>query len=1119
MRNAIETKNLLKQGRIQGLPMFVCLLLLCLSGVEIIAQSPNDAGLKVEVFVDNSGNSGSPKQPADFHFGVAQAGSPPRFIFFGKSDGTVVPIDGGDSEPFFVQLTQTHEGYVPVFEGDCNPDGSVLVGRGQIKECRVTMFFLSFSDRSVDQTVLKVVSQIDNTDSDSRNPPTPEAFTIRLFRPGGVFEAQFQGSQEGVNIGISTGVFFEVASLQNSTFPAYLPSYEGCTPNEISGRFSVCTVTHSFLNRVIDTSPDAIINLKTTIERYSPSAARPPVPEDFPINLISGNNRLAVVRANANGFNVGLRQFARKVSISIEVENPGFLDYLPVVTCSDTNLPFVNVAARRKKYCEVKVYYVDDILDEPAEKILKVSKEIVNGGLPNETADESEFRMNIVDPAFTGSDPLASFDGSESGVFFGLPSSGRFEPVERENFSNYFPLYSPDCSAFSTRRFRECLITNYSIRFREQRANMVLRVVTSIESFDPRGGPMPTTANFRVRVLAGGQLLDSFLSSEVGSNLAITDVPGREISIEVSGAPEFDGYLPTLSEECKFIGAGADRLMNCEIKIYYLDADDGSDSNAAYRITKRLVQPNSDSRISESSFTLGVFRSGEDTPFLTVPGSSSGVVTGVKLTVANSSVREVNVPAGYVALYSPGCSAGQLRIGGIQECVVTNVYVGAVPPKADFQRVSVGEDGSKAFRLTGNDPDSPVLNFQLTSQPSNGTLSGVAPDLIYTPHANYHGTDSFTFRVNDGQFFSEIQTIPIDVSPVNDIPVATARTASAITKTATQIQLFATDIDGDAVTASLVSAPANGEVTISGLFATYTSRSDFVGQDTFTYRVFDGTAFSGAATVTVTVGNGIAVNSVSRTELNSGINQFTFSVELLAPTQSNVSVSYATANITALAGNDYTSRSGTITFVRGGPLVVPITISVLGEQLFEQNETFRLNLSNAVGATLRNSFGIGTIINDDIQVGIASMAPTELTVDVGEPFSIDLTWVHPERWRLLDEIEFRIVDDEVTAMWVKFEENGTTLPFRQYNVNSRNYGDPVLPGTAIIFDTNLAKMFVADSLVLGSGPTGPRATVRPSLSFKPKAAGRVFRVELFVRDDLGNLQGFDQVGTIAVLPR
>jgi len=505
------------------------------------------------------------------------------------------------------------------------------------------------------------------------------------------------------------------------------------------------------MNRTVDVSPDSVLNIKTTIERHDPSLARPPQPEDFRITLTSGNSSIAEVRANENGFNIGLRQSARSSLIGLEVDSP-LQSYLPVVMCSETGSPdLITITAGRKKYCEVKVYFLDETLGEPAGRILKVSKRVVNAGLANETDDESEFRIDIVDP-LANNGLLASLDGSESGVFFGLPGSDRFEPVERENDQDYFPLYSGDCSAFSTLRFRDCLITNYSIRYREQRADRMLRVVTTIESFDPRGGPAPTAADFRVRVLANGQVIDSFPGSQLGSNLAIRNLVGREISIDVSGPA---GYLPTLSDECNFDRVGGSGLKTCEIKVYYLETAGDETVNVAYRITKRLVQPTGDSGITESSFTLGVFRSGEDSPLLTVPGSSTGVVTGVTINSPNISVREINVPAGYVALYSNGCNVAQLWPGEMEECVVTNVYVGASPPKANFQRVSVGEDGLKAFRLSGSDPDSNVLNFQILSMPSNGTLSGNAPDLVYTPNPNYHGTDSFTFRVNAGQFFSE----------------------------------------------------------------------------------------------------------------------------------------------------------------------------------------------------------------------------------------------------------------------------------------------------------------------------------------------------------------------------
>ena len=56
-------------------------------------------------------------------------------------------------------------------------------------------------------------------------------------------------------------------------------------------------------------------------------------------------------------------------------------------------------------------------------------------------------------------------------------------------------------------------------------------------------------------------------------------------------------------------------------------------------------------------------------------------------------------------------------------------------------------------------------------RPANGTLSGVAPNLTYTPNANYNGPDSFAFFAADGQSVSALATVTITVTPVNDPPV------------------------------------------------------------------------------------------------------------------------------------------------------------------------------------------------------------------------------------------------------------------------------------------------------------------------------------------------------------
>ncbi|HET6473620.1 MAG TPA: Ig-like domain-containing protein, partial [Pseudomonadales bacterium] len=77
------------------------------------------------------------------------------------------------------------------------------------------------------------------------------------------------------------------------------------------------------------------------------------------------------------------------------------------------------------------------------------------------------------------------------------------------------------------------------------------------------------------------------------------------------------------------------------------------------------------------------------------------------------------------------------------------VVVAAVndPPTAIGQSVTVAEDNSVAITLTGSDPEGSALTYNVVTPPTNGTLSGTAPNLTYTPGANFNGTDSFAFTV------------------------------------------------------------------------------------------------------------------------------------------------------------------------------------------------------------------------------------------------------------------------------------------------------------------------------------------------------------------------------------
>ena len=92
------------------------------------------------------------------------------------------------------------------------------------------------------------------------------------------------------------------------------------------------------------------------------------------------------------------------------------------------------------------------------------------------------------------------------------------------------------------------------------------------------------------------------------------------------------------------------------------------------------------------------------------------------------------------------------------------------PPVATNQNLTTNEDTAKAITLTATDANNDALTYSIVSNPTHGTLSGTALNLTYTPSANYNGSDSFTFKANDGTADSNVATITLQVLAVNDAP-------------------------------------------------------------------------------------------------------------------------------------------------------------------------------------------------------------------------------------------------------------------------------------------------------------------------------------------------------------
>src|SRR5439155_1108761 len=129
----------------------------------------------------------------------------------------------------------------------------------------------------------------------------------------------------------------------------------------------------------------------------------------------------------------------------------------------------------------------------------------------------------------------------------------------------------------------------------------------------------------------------------------------------------------------------------------------------------------------------------------------------------------------------------------------------------------------------------------------------------YTPNANFSGSDSFTYSASDASLAGAATTVSLTVNPVNDPPAAAAD--SFQTNEDVPLTIDAphgvlandSDLDGDTLSASVVSGPANGSLSLNtdGSFS-YTPSPNFSGADSFTYAASDG-SLQTPATVTLTV--------------------------------------------------------------------------------------------------------------------------------------------------------------------------------------------------------------------------------------------------------------------------
>jgi hypothetical protein len=161
-------------------------------------------------------------------------------------------------------------------------------------------------------------------------------------------------------------------------------------------------------------------------------------------------------------------------------------------------------------------------------------------------------------------------------------------------------------------------------------------------------------------------------------------------------------------------------------------------------------------------------------------------------------------------------------------------------PVANSLSVSVAEDQSTSFTLTGSDIDGDGLSFTVINAPLNGVLSGQPPNLQYTPDGDFNGTDSFTFAATDGGMNSAPASVDIIVTSINDDPLAANDSLSRDNWLSVDIDVLANDFDVDGDLLTILGASVDsGSLTFSNSVITYTPISGFIGSAVIDYQVTD----------------------------------------------------------------------------------------------------------------------------------------------------------------------------------------------------------------------------------------------------------------------------------------